>query len=894
MANASGSLTGVTYAPETAAVRIARKAFKTPVTKAPWVGAAKASTALSAVTAAASAVRSMQTIIDRPNDQESKGVDDVETSFITYRALTRLKSLAQAAQQSGLSDTERKSLQKAFSKGMTELQSFMAAAPSKQLTLAFGAAQTHIKGAAALPTQDVTAARGAGVVDDFTAPVAGLTGNEVLTIQLDGADHHDKVTVDLSKLATKPPSLEQIAKALSDAAASAGGDYHYGVKFAVAMIDGRYGLTMTSTSGAKVSLQQANAGNALMVVSGQQVGDAQGAADVYRYTDADGALKGKSIGSIAATDRTATDAAQSKAKARADAAGKKTDDTKSALPTVLASLHAQASTTGADGFTYVVGTTSGDMGTYRSKGNEDLFLTKVDSEGKIVWQHGLGVSGTAEGKAVSVAANGDVVVAGSVTGPFDGNSGDSSNYDMLVAKFSASGEKQFATSIPSLGDDRATAVTVGGDGSIYLGGRVAGAGDGGVYVAHLNAKGGMIKQRTIDTPGFDTLSALTIDKSGNLLALTRENGTSRLRSIDGTDLTKDLATVDLGATDARAIAIGADGTIAVAGATRTALPGDANRPAGQGLDGFVTTLRSDLTNARTTYVGSTGDDEIDSVAFMGSQIYVGGRTTSALDGARRGKVDGFVARIDAANGQIGSISQFGTGGGTTEPVVVSAAVGGDNVLGTLGLRRGALNDEIATSLSAQFGLALLDSFKVQLDGGTARKVTIAEGETLNSLGYKIRNLLGSDAVTISTPRNADGYTQLTFAVAQGHTLSLTAGPTNKDALDKLGIDPVRLHADPFRKTTDTKVTPGGSFGLGLASTLNLSSVANAKAALDKIDSAVSTTQSAYRSLYWDQGKADRINGSIGAGTPYQQAQLASYKAALARLTANNNGGGSFF
>jgi hypothetical protein len=891
MANPSGGLTGLSFATETAAVRVARKAFKTPATKAPWKQNAKESTALSAITAAASAARSMRTIIDPPNNQESKGVDDVETSFITYRALTRLKSLAQAAQQSGLPDVERRSLQKAFSRGMTDLQAFLAGAPSNVLTLAFGPAQTRVKGAPAVPTQDVSTASGAGVVKDFTAPMTTLTGAEIFTIDLNGQSNHDTVTVDLSKLASQPPSLEQVAKAFNDAAAAPASGYKYQVTFAVAMIDGKYGLTMTSVSGATVSLQQVNADDALMVVSGKQVDGKPGEADIYRYTDVNDELKRQSLGSLTATDRAGTAAAQAKAKAKAGDDTKKTDSTStstsSALTTMLASLHAQASTTGADGFTYVVGTTSGDMGTYRSKGSEDLFLTKVDSEGKVVWQHGLGVTGTAEGNAVSVAPNGDVVVAGSVTGPFDGSSGETR--DMLVARYSASGEKVFAKSFPSIGEDEATAVAVRSDGSIYLGGRVAGTGEGGAFVAHLDLNGKLVEHRTIDTPGFDKLNALTIDASGNLLALTRENGTSRVRRIDAGKLATDLGMVDLGSADARALAVAADGTIAVVGATETALPDNPNLPADNKRDGFVTTFRSDLTGARTTYVGSSGDDQVDSVAFLGSQIFVGGRTNGVLDGdQRQGKVDGFVARIDAASGKIGTISQFGTYQGELDPVVVSAAAGGSSALSALGLRRGALNGEVSTSLATQFGLVEGDSFKVQLDGGTARKITISAYETLSSLGFKVRTALGTNDVMVTTPRNAEGYNQMSFSVGQGHTLSLTPGPTNRDALAKLGFDPVRLHSDPARKANDPKVTPGGSFGLSLDPTLSLASVADSKATLEKIESAISTTQSAYRSLYWDEGKANRVNGGIGAGTSYQKAQLANYKAALDRLTAGSS------
>jgi hypothetical protein len=64
-----------------------------------------------------------------------------------------------------------------------------------------------------------------------------------------------------------------------------------------------------------------------------------------------------------------------------------------------------------------------------------------------------------------------------------------------------------------------------------------------------------------------------------------------------------------------------------------------------------------------------------------------------------------------------------------------------------------------------------------------------------------------------------------------------------------------------------------------------------------LKSAISTTQTAYRSLYWDAGKANLVNGASGAKTamtPTQQAQLASYKSALDRLTAGQDNSTSVF
>ncbi|MBI0475152.1 hypothetical protein D9601_07260 [Sphingomonas sp. MA1305] len=883
---------------ETAAARAARKLFTTPATQAPWRTAAKDPTSLDAIEGQAASVRGMHTIVDAPRPSEAAGSDDVETTFVTYRALDRLKALARAGQQAGLGDVERQGLQRAFAKGLADLRTFLANAPGGKVALAFGPPTTNVKSAPGLATKDIGSFTGTGVVADLDAGLPGITGQERFTVQLDNGTHHDSVTVDLSSLPQQPPTLKQVAQAFNDAIAASSSGFNYEVKFAPAMIGDKYGLTMTTTAATTVSLQQAGAGDALTVVgSGTQFGAPAGAS-LSRVADPSASLDRQMLGTIVATDRAGTAAAQAKADAKAaDARNAETydptaDPAAAAAPvTVNAKLQARATVTAADGFTYVVGTTQGDIGTSRVNGHDDLFLSKLDSEGKVVWQHALGPTGTSEGAAISLTPQGDVVVVGTVTGQFDGTA--ISGSAMMLARYDATGERKFATALPSAGNDEATAVVAAADGSIYVGGRSDNANGGAAYLAHLDAQGHLIEQRAIAGSGSGRVNALAIDGDGRLLALTRENGTAQLRKVDADALGTDLGSVDFGSANARALAVAVDGHIAVVGATTQAVPGSSGLAPDHGTDAFVTRLNADFSGASTTYIGTAGEDQADSVAFVNGTIYVGGRTTGSLSGQRQGTVDGFVARIDPSTGAVGAVSQFGVTEGVSDPVLVATAKGGNSVLGALGLHRGSLNDDVATSLAAQFGLVAGDSFTVQLDTQVAHRVTIDAGETMTSLRLKLQQLLGSDAVTVMTPRNDDGNVQLSLSVRPGHTLSLTAGPQDRDALAKLGLAPTRIHADSPRKASDPKVTPGGSFGLSLTDTLSIATIDAAKAAGSAVDDAISMTQSAYRSLYWDSGKASRVNGTIGPGTARQQAQLASYKAALARLNAGGGGGGLF-
>lgn len=1056
MTNISSSLIGLsvltgsnafqtvgTVKTDTAAVRAAKALFKTPATIAPWTQTLDYKLPDSTM---ASIIKGMATIIDKPNKQQSAGSNDVETSFIAYKALDRLRLLAEAAAASNVSDAERASLQKAFAKGLNDLQGFLAGAPADLVNLAFGTASSTVTGAGIVTTQDISKITGKGVVSDqrksadfsaskvkgseilvldlangtskdrvrvdlrtvgspptaagiekaindaigtigatdsagapvldgddnpvprynarytvagngdgtfaltldaagdtvtldqgttpgYTLPIPGVTGSEVLLVHLSkGGSTQADVRLDLSTIDPQPPTLQSIAdalnakiRALGNAKDADGNDRLdskgnpvplYNATFRPTRGEnGAYGLSVDAGANF-VSIRQEDSGDALVVVNSQTQYDVPSGARVSRITDAMDALQRQYLGSVTAFDRQASAEAAKRLKERAKTDGVSLDTDTSR---VAAALTVQGSVTDADGNTYIIGTTPGDLGTHRSNGDDDLFVAKVDSEGNIVWQQTLGAAGAASGAAISLTADGGIVVAGSVSGPFDGNSGTTGS-DMLVARFDADGTRRFATSVPAPGEDIATAITINPvDGSIYLAGKADALNGGKAYLAQLDASGKMIKQQVLDGSGKSTITALTFDTDGNLLVLTREDGNNaRLRRVGASDLAT-TATIELGAADARAIAVGPDGTIAIAGATQSPIAiGTQANSFGGNRDGFVTQFDPTLTNAVTTYINSTrtvegsgttdADDQIDSITFMNGAIYVGGRTTGDLGGPRQGKVDGFVSQIDAT-GAIVKTTQFGSTGATSDAVHVTTSSGGNNILGALGLRNGALNAEVSTSLASQLGLTENDTiqfvdstgqahrqvltngdtFSIQLDGGRVEKISIDPGETITSLSLKVQRLTGG-AARITTGVGQNGQRTIGFSVSQGHTLSLLAGPDGRDALGKMGLAPTKLNSSAARDPKAPAVTPGGDFGLNLTTDLSLATKKGAKAALDAITSAISMTQTAYRSLYWDDGKATLVNGSIGPGTAYQQSVIANYQAALTRLSSGPSTG----
>ncbi|TCU56178.1 beta-propeller repeat-containing protein [Novosphingobium sp. PhB57] len=883
--SAYSALSSSLAALDSAAVLKAKKAFTlaTPETTPPWQEAADTRP----VSAQIVALKRMLSLVDTTKDSSLGDLPDVQTAFTTYKALDRLRILAESAAKATTSSTERASLQKTFAQGLLDLQSFLGSADTDLVSLYFGSKTSNATSVAIKSTNSSGAVIGEGVSATRNAAISGMTGSEVLQIKLTKGSTTETVNVDLSAT-TQPPTLDSVAAALNAAIGSsqaldtsgnpvvdANGDpiSKWKSNFTVEKNDGKWGLVFNPAGSEKVAIDQVGGGDALMVASGETAKDAATAARVYRVEDLDDSLSWQRLSKLNAVDGTAT------ADAKANASS--TDDEDKDY-TVAAATQAKAIATDSEGFSYVVGTTAGDVGTRISDGSDDLFLTKVDSKGNVVWQRSLGAAGSAQGAAVSIAANGDIVVAGTVDGAYNG--GDDSQTDMLVARYNIKGDQLSATVIRQVGNETASAVTVGDDGSIYVAGKSS-TGGGDAFIAKLDATGKLQERRAIDSGGLDSVTSLAIDNDGNLLALTSESGVATIHRIDSTSLSTDLGSITLGKVSARAIAVSDSGEIAVVGTTSSAVSGTQVNSINGGQDAFVTRIDAALSSASTTYIGTSATDQADSVTYLNGTLYVGGRTAGDLSGTKSGTVDGFVARIDASTGAIEKISQWGMYTSTTEPVKISAVAGGSTVLGALGLNRGTLNEQESTTLSSQTNLQAGDKFTIRVDGGATRTITIGKDETMVSLAQKIQKITGTKA-TITTPR-VNGQTTLKIQVKSGYQVELGSGPDNKDALSKLGIDPVRLVASKAPDADAPKVTPGGTYSLGLATTLSVKDAKTAAVALAQIKSALSMTQTAYRSLYWDSSKATLVDGAItGGGTVYQQKQLANYQAALSRLTGS--------
>ena len=831
---------------ESKAVRLARAQFTAPPVVPVWSQGKPAPSA--------AAVMRLSSLIDRGGDPQRSA--DVASAFTAYKALKRLRALAEAGTKSSLDGSV---LQKRFESGLAEVEKWLASAPSDKLAFSFGRASRKAE-SLLLPPAPAAEVRGDLVVQARDAGIPGLTGSERFALKISRPGASDTVSVDLSGIA-QPPRLDAVAAAFNAAIASlpmlgldgqplldsAGAVRpRYESQFAAVRHEGGgWGLELRSGGIEEVAIHDEGAAPALLVTATQEAdGSTAPPVALSRLALPAGTMERAALSSLSAEDRVAS-------------ALQPLQRDGSTRPPIAAPISFAATVTDADGSVYAVGTSRGSMGSMLSDGVDDLMLVKLDSRGRQLWQRSLGTSGSAEGMTVALDPAGGVVVGGSMT-PIGGDR------DVLLARFGTDGEERQLTMLRQLGDQQLAGMAVLSDGSAWLATRQS---DGSASLARVDADG-RVTQRQALGPEVGALRAIASDANGDLLVLSQSGEEAALRRFAGGDPSLTPMVERFAGLSASSLAVSADGSVALAGR--------------RGLDAEVALVRGGQTSLVS--LASAGDDRIDSLVFDGGKLFAAGRTSGDLGGPRTGTLDAFVARIDVAGGAVEQVRQWGRPALRSGAVTLGLMGSGDSAVHRLGFGEGAINPAETQSLSDLTALRPGDRFQLRVNQGNAKTIAIEADETAAAFAERVGKLIGRAAGKVSITRT-NGAPQIRFEPAPGQRIDLLAGPDGQDALAKLGLAPGALIAPPPYDAKAPRVKPGGHYGLDLVRGMAVTDKALAKASLEKLDNAIATVRAGFRSLYWDDTKAALAEGGkAGSGpSPYLAGQLARYQDALTRL-----------
>lgn len=830
---------------------------------------------------------------------------DIKKLYTAYQALAKLDALAKSAAADGTLSGARPGLDKVFQKGLAEFRDYLSGLSFDKLTLIEGQKLPTAKSTLAVPRMVASQYTGQVVVNGaYDTPIA-LTGDQTFTVEVKKNGAITDVPIDLSLLGGSA-TLDNIASYINSALESAG----VVSRVARNQIDtDKFGLVVNGTETETLSFVAPN-GTPAVYVAGTSGASNSIAGHFLRFND-DGTGASLDFGKrIEAVAKFVTTPTTTKDSSTA------TTTTTDVATNVLAPATAKATAVDADGHVYVVGTSQGTLNGKAIEGAQDVYLSKYDSTGTVIWSRLLGATSHADGFAVATDSKGNVVIAGNADAPLT-QTAVGGGKDSFVSKFNSEGEEIFTRQTDPVADDGATSLSIGPDDSIYVGGYAKSAisatstyaGQGDATVTKLSSTGTRLYTREFGTAASDTTRSLAIASDGNLLVASVENDHAILRKFDSsTGATDALWSLDLGALqggDIGAIAVDGNSIYVGGSSSNPALDGGGTaailNPQSGGKDGFVARISDGGSSAAqdyVTYIGTGSSDSIRGLAATNGAVYVTGETEGTLPGqTKAGSTNGFVAKLDSS-GALAWTQQYGGQGGVAAGASIAVAAHGASVLDQLGLPTGTFDFSTSQRLTANSTLRAGDSFAVSVNGKPSRSITIAADDTIQSLKTRLNAIL-LQAGKASSVYSKNGY-QLQITTNPGNSVEFIAGKEGFDALKGLGIRAGSIvneqntsNTDSPQKTiTPDQLTPKNNFvALGLDRSISLAVKSDADKALTQIESAMRNIRLGYTTL--TEGKFIAGTGkyahvaNTGAAPAYLQSQIANYKDALARLQGSS-------
>ncbi|MDE2266564.1 MAG: hypothetical protein KGL29_11740 [Alphaproteobacteria bacterium] len=830
----------------------------------------------------------------------AKTEQDNQNLFSLYTAVNNLSYLASMATRSTMTAGQLVGLNTRFQAGLQQVQSFISTTSFNNFTLQAAAPSSSATSTAQVPTPTFGYAGGTIVNDaNIANALPGVSASDSFTIGVTKGGTTTNVAINLSQV-QGALSIDNIVNYVNQQLMAAG----FSSRFQRVITQGTindptkasYGIAVNSSPSESLTLSSAAATPALYVAS------------------TSGLTTATTTAASGATPATTTPVDnQGRLTKLTNLTNPQSEFSATAAPTT-GTTTAQSTVVDASGNVYVVGNATGNFGNQLNQGSQDVYLTKYDSAGNLQWTQLLGSGGSASAYSLAVNPKGGVVVAGSTTADLSTTSVANGNTDSFVASYDASGNQTWTTQIQTLNQNQAASVSVDASGNVYIGGQTTGpigagqtsAGGSDAYLAQLNSSGKVISEQQFGTTGSDTVAATAVTSSGDLVVASVQNGEAILSKYTGGAITSTPAwQVDLGALQNGGSISGltvSGNQIYVAGSTQnTALNAGgaatiANASSG-GSDAFVfnaTDNGASATPNYVSYVGTSGQDTAGAVTVgPDGTVYLAGTTTGTFAGQIRnatGTNNMFVTAM-ASNGSIDWTRQYGGADGQSTGQGVAIDPTGSSVLDALGLPRGSVATNQSVDLTTQTTLRAGDSFQIAIQGTAARTftITIDQGETLQSLITKINGEFGSNgAASISYGANGEG---LKIAVNPGVTAKLVAGPTNFDALSRLGITPGTLASASTTATptaSSTSTASSQTFGLGLATNMDITTATDAGVARAQLLTVLSSIQSAYQKTNTASSSTGTSTQSGGSVSAYTQTQLSNYSLALSLMSASTS------
>ena len=211
---------------------------------------------------------------------------------------------------------------------------------------------------------------------------------------------------------------------------------------------------------------------------------------------------------------------------------------------------------GANGDVYLTGFFNGnvdfdpgkDILNLASSGDYDVFVTKLNSEGQLIWAKSMGSTKTDYGYTLAVDNHDNIYVSGHFKSKIDIDPGSESYWleaeassDIFICKLDKDGEFLWANSMGGNGTDKAFSLALDREGNVYTTGQfkekiifnsdnhseiLTSTGDNDVYITKLDTEGNFVWAKGIGGKGDDQGYSVEIDATGNIYVNGKFSGVS--------------------------------------------------------------------------------------------------------------------------------------------------------------------------------------------------------------------------------------------------------------------------------------------------------------------------------------------------------------------------------
>ncbi|MFN9008257.1 MAG: hypothetical protein ACK5WH_03875 [Hyphomonadaceae bacterium] len=834
---------------------------------APWDSRAKPPTLSQLATDALRASRLVNTSLGSGAGSAVKDPND-RSLFIIHNGVQKLQALADAAAKDGISAETRKRLQDRITKGIEELNDHINATKLDGAFLIGGRRLTRHEGEG-IPKGLLQYDTKPLVNGELTAIPEGFLGDRQFTLKVTKGGVATNFDINLSEMGTTDRTIGNVANFINLKLEAAGFESRFArvettipaaTKGGTATVQQRMRITTTSLESLSFEAAAGDTKPALYVAGGKTVDKATQSV-VSKMTGLEG-----------------------------------TDNLASFISDISAvkgsTVGARASVVGSDGSLYVIADATGKVNGQTPKDKSDVVLMKYDTTGQIVWTRALGSAAPAQGFSLAIGADGTLAVAGSVNGRADTATSTTGNeLDSFVAAFDLEGRDKWYHQQGATGSDNATHVQVGADGSVFVMGTTTNSYGGAtalggkdVYLQAFEASGTLRFTTAIGTTGDDTPAGLAI-ANGQAVAVWNESGGARMGKFDALTGIANGATNNLAASNLSAVTMVASdssGRIFLAG--RTAADSTANKLVAMDISSETVLFQAQSTGEAIRALTAAGDQ----VAYATETVTVTPANGSTPASTAR---ESSIVGLDADTG----LQAFSRAAPqlANAPISIALAPSVSQSLDSMGIPQGTLSFGISDALTDRTGLRAGDQFSVIVNGGSEKKITIAQGETMRTLAAKLNRVLMRDGT--AEARSLKGIETLVITPKAGDRIELKATDGVADALTQLGLVPGVAIPRPAPKKPGTKSVsdPPPIIALEMPLEGDVSDKAKAKALTDSFDGVLRRLRIGYREISSDPtqvelrkqnaAKAAQKAGGSTAGVAYYNRQTALGQDALRRL-----------